>query len=173
MVRKGSGVTQAKVQLRRAIVEDAAPISALIRSLSKAFVLDPDGSGADRFWASVSETAEASYIASTRYRYTVAVAGTELGGFIAMRDAGHVFHLFVAPPSQRQGLASRLWAHAREQAVQAGHGAAFTVNSSLAAVPVYERFGFVPAGEVIRADGIAFLPMQWAPARHPAITSTP
>ena len=98
---------------RPATLEDARDIRALIQSLSQSFVLNPDGSGAEQFWASVSQTAEASYITSPRYSFTVALADSEIAGFIAMRDISHVFHLFVAPRFQRNGLASRLWAHAK------------------------------------------------------------
>jgi predicted GNAT family N-acyltransferase len=36
----------------------------------------------------------------------------------------------------------------------------FTVNSSLSAVPVYQAFGFVPAGSIQSMHGISFLPMR-------------
>lgn len=38
----------------------------------------------------------------------------------------------------------------------------FTVNSSLYAVPVYERYGFIPAGLRVEVHGIAFVPMKLA-----------
>jgi hypothetical protein len=36
----------------------------------------------------------------------------------------------------------------------------FTVNSSLSAVPVYQAFGFAPAGSLQSVHGISFLPMR-------------
>ena len=44
-------------------------------------------------------------------------------------------------------------------ALQAGNPGKFTVNSSLNAVPVYQRFGFVANGPVVQKHGIAFQPM--------------
>jgi GNAT superfamily N-acetyltransferase len=150
---------------RPAAPTDAHEISALIQNLSQGFALNEDGSGAEQFWASISEAAEASYIASSRYKFTVAINANAIVGFIAMRDVSHVFHLFVAPAVQRNGLASQLWARAKAEAMEAGHLGAFTVNSSLTAVPVYERFGFIPTSKVVEAHGISFLPMQ-LPSAH-------
>jgi predicted GNAT family N-acyltransferase len=53
-----------------------------------------------------------------------------------------------------------LWERALEELRTAGSDKAFTVNSSLSAVPVYEAFGFVPAGSIQRMHGISFLPMR-------------
>jgi predicted GNAT family N-acyltransferase len=41
------------------------------------------------------------------------------------------------------------------------------VNSSLNAVAVYERFGFVRSGQQVQTHGIAFVPMKLA-ARNDA-----
>src|SRR5947209_8762958 len=43
------------------------------------------------------------------YVFHVADAGGALAGFIAVRDASHLFHLFVDRRWQRQGVAQRLW----------------------------------------------------------------
>jgi amino-acid N-acetyltransferase len=43
--------------------------------------------------------------------------------------------------------------------VAAGPPARFTVNASLYAVPVYERFGFEATGAVEHMHGVSFLPM--------------
>jgi GNAT superfamily N-acetyltransferase len=148
------------MQFRRATLEDAYAISQLIQVLAHGFVSNSDGSGAEQFWASVSESAEASYIANPRYAYTVAMSGEVLAGFIAMRDTSHVFHLFVSHQFQRQGLATKLWAHELALAHESGHAAPFTVNSSLNAVPVYRRFGFTAVSAVTHAHGVSFLPME-------------
>ncbi|MFY0665521.1 MAG: GNAT family N-acetyltransferase [Natronospirillum sp.] len=49
-----------------------------------------------------------------------------------------------------------LWA----AAIQGFSASIFTVRSSLFAVPVYERFGFVASGPVGTKDGISFQPME-------------
>ncbi|HWX01615.1 GNAT family N-acetyltransferase [Collimonas sp.] len=144
-------------ELRPAQASDATAISALIRQFTHEFTISADGSGAEQFLASISVEAEAGYISDPRYRYITACVGDVLAGFIAMRDRSHVFHLFVAPQFQRQGMATRLWQAARASApgIQT-----FTVNSSPAALPVYKRFGFAPTDSRIEMHGICFVPMR-------------
>lgn len=138
------------------MVDDAPAISALILSLSRPFFASPTRDGAEPFLASVSASAEAGYLADARFVFWVARQGEALAGLVALRDTSHLFHLFVAPTFQRQGLARRLWLHALQHlpAVQR-----HTVNASLNAVPVYERFGFRATGAVQHQHGIAFVPM--------------
>ncbi len=139
---------------------DAIAISELISRFALDFCVNPDGSGADLFLQSVSESAELSYLSDVRHHFILAWCGETLAGFIAMRDLGHIFHLFVHPSYQGQKLASKLWQHARHYAATHGHTGNFTVNSSLKAIPVYERFGFQAKDEMVEMHGIAFLPMQ-------------
>jgi len=145
---------------------DAEAIAGLIASFQGELTDDPSGAGADEFLASVSVQAEREYLASERYRYLLAYSDSHLAGFIAIRDGSHLFHLFVERSHQRQGIARRLWERALKQLCAPGTDAHFTVNSSLSAVPVYQAFGFVPAGSVQSMHGISFLPMQ-----RPALSS--
>src|SRR5262249_3336312 len=109
---------------------------------------------------SVSVQAEREYLASERYRYLLAYSDSKLAGFIAIRGGSHLFHLFVERAYQRQGIARRLWERALEDLSAPASDGGFTVNSSLFAVPVYEAFGFVPAGSIQKTHGISFLPMR-------------
>jgi GNAT superfamily N-acetyltransferase len=152
------------MNVRRGTPADATAFAALIARFQPMLTLDPSGAGAERYLASVSETAEREYLESPRYSYFVAERAGELAGFIAVRDGTHVFHLFVAPESQGQGVATALWDRAREHSVNIGSASEFTVNSSLNAVPIYEHFGFVPSGAKVHMHGIAFLPMSLRPA---------
>ena len=61
-------------------------------------------------------------------------------------------------------LARRLWDVARADAAWRTPGGGFTVNASLPAVPVYERFGFEKQGDVQVARGVMFQPMRLAQA---------
>lgn len=142
---------------RPAHSDDAAAISALVRLFTCEFTVNPDGSGAEEFLASVSTEAEAGYISDPRYLYLTAFAGDVLAGFIAIRDRCHVFHLFVAPQFQRQGLATRLWQAALSAVPDLEN---LTVNSSPSALPLYERFGFVKTGPQVEMHGICFVPMR-------------
>lgn len=129
--------------------------------------VDPQGRGAEAFFDSVSAAAEAAYIRSDRYEFILAEAGGELAGFIAMRDRTHLFHLFVAPRFQRRGLARELWRRAQKAAGPAGAQPEFTVNSSLPAVAVYERLGFVQSSPPEQRAGVVFVPMRRGPGRQP------
>ena len=148
------------MQLRSGATADAEAIAALIASFQSELTDRPDGAGAELYLASVSSEAERSYLDSDRYSYIVAERDGAMVGFISLRDANHIFHLFVARQHQRKGVARRLWREARAQTAKALGPRHFTVNSSLLAVPVYRAFGFEPAGEVASVHGISFLPMR-------------
>ncbi|MFZ6720957.1 GNAT family N-acetyltransferase [Undibacterium sp. Ji49W] len=156
----GNGIST-DLHFRAGLITDAQAISDLIMQFAKDFSIAPDGSGADLFHQSVSATAEQSYLADSRYQFILATQGETLAGFISMRDLSHLFHLFVHPAFQGQGLATILWQRARQNAGLQSHIISFTVNSSLNAIPVYERFGFRATGQVVETHGIAFLPMQF------------
>ena len=139
---------------------DAEAIVGLIASFQTELTDDPSGAGAEEFLASVSVQAEREYLASERYRFLIADSGSQLAGFIAIRDRSHLFHLFVERSHQRQGLARRLWEQALEKLCTPSSDGSLTVNSSLRAVSVYKAFGFVPAGSIQSMHGISFLPMR-------------
>lgn len=149
------------MEFRAARPADARPIADLIMAFRDQLAVDPEGRGAETFFASVSATAEEGYIRSDRYDFVVAETGGQLAGCIAMRDRTHLFHLFVAPRFQRRGLARELWRRAQDIANPAGERLEFTVNSSLSAVPVYERLGFVQSSPPERRDGVAYVPMRY------------
>lgn len=155
--------TDASLMMRPGRADDAEAISALIVALAPAFFLSPDGAGTEPFLASVSEAAEAAYLADPRYRFWLLESEDgALAAFIASRDTSHLFHLFVAPAWQGRGLARQLWRVMRDAARAAGHRSGFTVNAALNAVPVYGRFGFQAEGAVQRTHGLAFQPMRHA-----------
>lgn len=149
------------VSIREARAEDAEAISALITSLAHYGLADPDDPGAaSAFFATVTPDAIARALAQERYRYHVAEADGALAGVIGMRDAAHLYHLFVADGFRGRGIASRLWQTALREAVEQGNADGFTVNATRYALPVYERMGFV-ATEPLRTEaGLAFIPMR-------------
>lgn len=148
------------MRIRLATPADAEAISALILSVSRYFTLHPDGAGAEEFLATLSPDAIHGYLSSPDFVYRVAEDEGGLAGVVAVRENRHLYHLFVAPAGHRRGLARRLWTEAMEAALHAGNPGEFTVNSSLYALPVYERFGFVATGPRVETMGIAFVPMR-------------
>lgn len=148
------------MEFRKGSPTDAEAIADLIASFQSELTDDPSGEGAEEFLGSVSLRAEREYLASERYRYLLAYSDSQLTGFIAIRDGYHLFHLFVERSHQRQGVARQLWERALRELCSAGTDGSYTVNSSLSAVPVYQAFGFVPAGSIQSKHGISFLPMR-------------
>jgi GNAT superfamily N-acetyltransferase len=148
------------MEFRAGSPADAEAIAALIDSFQSELTDDPSGAGADEYLASVSLQAERQYLASKRYRYLVAYSDSQLAGFIAIRDGCHLFHLFVERSHQRKSIARLLLERALEELCAPNSNGGFTVNSSLRAVPVYQAFGFVPAGPIQSVHGISFLPMR-------------
>lgn len=149
-----------EMHIERARPEDAEAIGSLIRGLGRAFLLDPSGQGAEGFLHSLGTEAVAGCISAPSFAYFKGLLDGELAGVVAVRDAGHLYHLFVAERFQGRGLARALWMHARAGAQAAGNPGHFTVNSTPAAVPVYERFGFRATGPRVETKGIAYVPMR-------------
>ena len=148
------------MEFRAGLPPDADAIAGLIASFQNELTDDPSRAGAEAYLASVSAQAECEYLTSPRYRYLLAYAGPQLSGFIAIRDGSHLFHLFVDRTHQRQGVARTLWERALHELGPPESQGAFTVNSSLPAVPVYRALGFLPAGSIRSVHGISFLPMR-------------
>jgi ribosomal protein S18 acetylase RimI-like enzyme len=116
----------------------------------------------------VSETAIRGYLESGRYRFTVAESNGRVLGFIAIRDASHLFHLFVSAEHHGQGIGRSLWQEGLTAASKGSRNSTFTVNSSPNAVPVYRRFGFVETGPLVQMHGVSFLPMRRIPSESDA-----
>ena len=144
---------------------DSPAIAALLDSLAAHILADPGAPAAAAFIASISPTAIAGYIRNPDYRYILGYIGETLVGAAAMRDNSHLYHLFVSARFQRRGIAKTLWTQLRDGAIAAGGTGAFTVNSSINAIAVYSRLGFVAAGEVQHKNGLQFQPMRLAAER--------
>ena len=149
------------ISIREANSADAGQISGLLRSLSHTFTTHADGRGAEAFFATLTESAISVVLARSDIVYWV--AEPKLGKVVAaagLRDNQRIAHLFVDARYQGFGLGRRLWELMRDHALRAGNPGMFTVNSSVVAVPVYERFGFVVAGARVEKDGGRYVPMK-------------
>jgi GNAT superfamily N-acetyltransferase len=148
------------ISIREATCADAGQIASLLRSLSHTFTTYADGTGAEAFFARLTESAIAAVLASSDAVYWVAESNSDVVAVAGLRGNERISHLFVEPKYQGLGLARKLWGILRDQALQAGNPGVFTVNSSVVAVPVYQRFGFVVAGAKVEKDGGAYVPMR-------------
>jgi GNAT superfamily N-acetyltransferase len=139
---------------------DAKAVSALVLSLVDDMLVDPEGEEAQRFYASMSPNEVTKYMEMPTRFYVVAEVDGQVQGMIMVRNDNYIGQFFVSHAHQGKGLGSALWQFALTHARQLGGAGQFTVNSSLAAVPVYKRFGFVALGAPEVASGFKFIPMR-------------
>lgn len=147
-------------RIRQAVVGDAGSISRLICGLSEKYItgtLPVEGKRA--LLLSMSPEAIKEYLQSG-YSYHVFEADGRLVGVVGVRDNNHLYHLFVADGYQRKGVASRLWKVAKSACVEQTGSGVFTVNSSMNAVGLYKKFGFVAVSEQVEKSGVVFVPME-------------
>jgi GNAT superfamily N-acetyltransferase len=153
------------ISIRLAVNSDVSGISRLLRSLVHTYIVSPDDPEVDKFFASLTEDAISTFIGRGDVVYLVAATSTtELVGAAAISGDQKVEHLFVDPAYQGIGLGRRLWEYLRDLALRSGNPGLFKVNSSLNAVPIYERFGFVIAAPKVERYGGAYVPMILRPA---------
>ncbi|WP_299198695.1 GNAT family N-acetyltransferase [uncultured Amphritea sp.] len=144
------------MSIRIAVESDVLQIADLVASLSH-FYLDEPGQELP-FWfrESITEAAFAARVSSPEYLNFVFEEAGVLIGYISIKGGNHLYHLFVAEAFQGRGISRLLWLHAKERS----QSKSFSLRSSLYAVPVYKRFGFVESGPVGSKDGISFQPME-------------
>ena len=147
------------LNIRKAKRSDAEAISHLVNELAHYFLADPSSDSVQSFLATLTPQAMAERIGAPNFCYYVAEDSSGLRGVICLRDGSHLYHLFVKTGSHKQGLARALWNHAKLQS----DASVFTVNSSLFAVPVYERLGFVATNTPQTQYGVTFVPMLFNP----------
>lgn len=145
--------------VRKATSADAAAIGALVQRLALDSLVDPKCEEAERFYVTLTPAEVAKSMALPNRFYAVAEVNREVRGMIMVRDANYVGQFFVHPEQQGKGVGSALWQYALANAKVAGGSGEFRVRSSVAAVPVYRRFGFVPTGPVEMQLGFRFVPM--------------
>lgn len=152
----------AKPDIRPAEPSDVLFMSDLIDRLLRKYVLkDCTPEGRSLLLASIAPDALSKLMAEG-YQYHVCAAGTDVFGVVAMRNAGHLHHLFVADSVRGTGLGRRLWEAARDAICI--HGTAppvFTVNSTPYAVGFYRKLGFLETGPQETRNGIPMQPMRY------------
>lgn len=90
----------------------------------------------------------------------VAVAQGEVVGVIEVRDYDHISLFFVDKEFQQRGIGKELMGRSlgicRNRKSDVSQ---ISVHSSLYAVPVYEKLGFLPSGPRQITNGMIFVPM--------------
>ena len=163
-----SRVAPTDIHIRGAVETDAPGISRLLGSLSYTYIVSPDDPDVGKFLATLTESAISKFIKRSDILYLVAINSSSiLVGSAAISGNYRVEHLFVDPAYQGIGLGRRLWERLRDHALRSGNPGRFEVNSSVNAVPIYERFGFAIAAPKVERYGGAYIPMVLKPAWCP------
>ena len=154
-----------RISIRAGTVRDAERISELVLALSAEFIVPEfNAQGRGHFLADHAPDAVRARLAGD-FRFYVAEDGEALAGVAAIRSGAHLDYLFVGKPYQRTGLAARLWARARDEALASGSSGNFTVNASNYAIAAYEKLGFRRTGSTQQKNGVLFNPMKLIVAR--------
>ena len=148
------------LNIRAANPGDVKAMSELMIGLTQKYIAgDCSAEGADHLLQLVAPAAIEVRMQSS-YDYHLAEEDHYLAGIIAMKDHKHLYQLFVAETWHNRGVARRLWEFALERSLGQGNPGEFTVNSSMYARPVYERFGFVPTSGKKEDGGVVYQPMK-------------
>jgi GNAT superfamily N-acetyltransferase len=127
-------------KIRQAIEGDASDIAELIYSTSVACCFASEQPCPEWYKASVQPDQIANLLKSEQMVWLVATQEQTLAGVLAVSDKCHIKYFFVHPACQKLGIGKQLW----HFALCSGElGNSLTVRSSLFAVPVYERLGFI------------------------------
>lgn len=153
------------MQIRVAQPGDAQGISDLVSQLTIKYLAAACGADARKKLLATMTPDAIRHNLANGFRYHVGELEGRLLGLVGTHHRAHIHHLFVAESEHGQGLATRLWAVAREAAQADGHDGDITVNASQYAYAIYRHWGFLPDGERQHIDGLITIPMRWRPGR--------
>jgi len=145
------------MKIRSVTYDDVANVRSLVETLSCFYMKNNEGSLPEWFVESLTTNEFTKRLNSENFDNFLCELDSELAGYISIRQGTHLYHLFVAEKYQGRGVARALWQHSQDNCLSAQ----CTLRSSLSAVPVYKKFGFVESGPVQVKDGIYFQPMIW------------
>ncbi|MFN7905056.1 MAG: GNAT family N-acetyltransferase [Pseudobdellovibrionaceae bacterium] len=147
------------MHVRNVLDSDLNAITALILLCSEKYIL-PDFSDEGVAAYRASHSLEKMKERIQMYDYQVLVnESDQIFGVVGMQPVSHLFHLHVDPKAHGQGLGRQLWEHAKKSVLSKSQTEFFTVNSSIYAVPFYQKLGFVPGLQEIK-NGVKFVPMK-------------
>ena len=140
---------------------EAHAVSKLITEVFDRFVApDLEPEGIDEFLGHASAAAMQVHLLNGHFILVAEVDG-ELVGVANVREHRHLCLFFVKTALHGKGVGKRLLQAALDRCLLKHPDLpCLTVNSSLWAVPVYKKLGFVQAEEEQLKNGIRFVPMR-------------
>lgn len=145
-----------KPQVRHAKVSDALEIADLIRFTSISCCFSTDNPCPEWYLESIKLEEIATLLQDDYMDWAVVTQERALAGVLAIASKSHVKYFFVHPQFQRYGIGKLLWYFAEQSGLL---GPSLTVRSSLFAVPVYERLGFVATNATEKFKGMEYQTM--------------
>ena len=145
------------MSIRKAKIEDAVEIKALISSLSHFYLENKNTPVPAWFLKTLDISAFERRLENDWFTNFVYIDEGEIVGYISIRGGCHLFHLFVAENHHKKGISKALWHYS----ISDLSASVYTLRSSIYAVPVYKRFGFKEYGIIEIKEGIFFQPMKW------------
>ena len=143
-------------QIRKALVSDAAEIAELIRFTSLACCFSAENPCPEWYLESIKVEQVAKLLQDEQMEWVVAIHSNRLSGVFAIASKRNVKYFFVHPQVHGSGVGKLLWRHAEQSGFL---GPSLTVRSSLFAIPVYSRLGFMVSEPVSQFKGMQYQTM--------------
>lgn len=144
------------MHIRKVEKDDVENIQKLVLTLSNFYLKSKDDELPLWFSTALSTQAFLTRIESPDYKSYVYENEAGIVGYIAIKDNSYLQHLFVSEACHRQGICKLLWQYALQYL-----DSTISVRSSVYAIPVYKKLGFIESGSLAEKDGILFLPMEF------------
>jgi len=146
------------MKTRKAKLTDAKSLSRLAMSLGK-FYSDDYSSDISPFFAKkiTVESFKSYLMDENAYEHYVYEENEMIIGYFSLLNATHFLYLFVNEKHHKKGVARALV----EYALKGKEHKSYSVNSSIYAVPFYEKLGFKSYALVQKHHGMVYKPMVW------------
>ena len=149
-------IQEKPMSIRKATTLDAKDIKELVSSLSH-YYLENKGDSLPAWFSNTLDISEFERrLSNTEYANYVYLYSGKIVGYISIKDNSHLYHLFVSEKHHGQGISKLLWEHA----IAHSSSKVYTLQSSIYAIPIYKKFGFVEVGGTVVKEGISFQPME-------------
>jgi len=135
---------------------DIKNIYQLVKSLSHFYLKNKGDALPEWFLSTLTESAFSERIKNSEYSNFAYEENDKVLGYISIKNNQHLYHLFVAENHHKKGIARKLWDHVTQHC----QSKIYTLRSSLYAVPIYRKFGFIESNIIQNKDGISFQEME-------------
>jgi len=146
------------MKIRKAELSDAKSLSRLAISLGKFYSDDYSSDISPFFVKKITVESFKNYlIDENAYEHYVYEEDGMIIGYFSLLNATHFLYLFVDEKHHKKGVARALV----EYVLKGKEHKSYSVNSSLYAVPFYEKLGFKSYALVQKHHGMVYKPMVW------------